>query len=128
MLCLFVREVHMDLLIPLWDFYIAYPRGAKNAAATPKSPSSGIFSFIAYSNCNYSHTTILGAQLLGDGFSHLHVYVCGAFLRHWSADVMKKEFMGIVQFLQNPPAGSWGRSELEELIKDARTLTNNHKF
>eukprot|EP01113_Clastostelium_recurvatum_P038794 TRINITY_DN5844_c0_g1_i6.p1 TRINITY_DN5844_c0_g1~~TRINITY_DN5844_c0_g1_i6.p1 ORF type:complete len:448 (+),score=63.05 TRINITY_DN5844_c0_g1_i6:191-1534(+) len=109
MLCLFIRELHMDLLIPLWDFYIAYPRGAKNIATTPKSPSSN-------------------APLLGDGFSHLHVYVCAAFLRHWSADVVKKEFMGIVQFLQNPPAGNWGRPDLETLIKDARTLTNNHKI
>jgi len=71
MLCLFVREIHMDLLIPLWDFYICY-------SANP----------------------ISGPQLLDSsplnptGFSLFHVYVCAAFLRSWSSDVQKKSSWG----------------------------------
>jgi len=104
MLCLFVREIHMDLLIPLWDFYICYSVNPLGDAKTESMPLNPI------------------------GFSRFHVYVCAAFLRGWSETVMKKEFMGIVQFLQNPPTADWGRTELETLVKNARCLMHAHKL
>jgi len=108
MLCLFVREIHMDLLIPLWDFYISY-------VPTPNSLPS-------ISNLES------GPPSIGMGFSWFHVYVCAAFLLKWGDEVKSKGFMGIVQFLQNPPTVNWNQDDLESLIRVARCLTKNHKI
>jgi hypothetical protein len=41
----------------------------------------------------------------GDGFMALHVYVCAAFLRHWTETLRKMEFQDLVIFLQHLPTG-----------------------
>ena len=59
-----------------------------------------------------------------DGFSHFHLYVCGAFLCHWKSELMKKrDFHTLLMFLQNVPTAKWGDNEINLLVAEAYRLS-----
>ncbi|KAL3115814.1 hypothetical protein niasHT_007819 [Heterodera trifolii] len=58
-----------------------------------------------------------------DGFSQFHTYICGAFLRLWSKQLLnEKDFQGIMLLLQNLPTKGWNDQQICELTADAYSL------
>uniref|UniRef100_A0A0N5AEZ9 Rab-GAP TBC domain-containing protein n=1 Tax=Syphacia muris TaxID=451379 RepID=A0A0N5AEZ9_9BILA len=58
-----------------------------------------------------------------NGFSHFHCYVCAAFLRMWSKQLLaEKDFQGMMILLQNLPTHNWGDQQICELTADAFSL------
>ncbi|XP_076331386.1 TBC1 domain family member 22B-like isoform X2 [Tachypleus tridentatus] len=57
------------------------------------------------------------------GFSTFHLYVCAAFLKHWSKDLLtEKDFQGIMLTIQNLPTMYWGDEEINMLVAEAYQL------
>lgn len=52
-------------------------------------------------------------------FSVFHVYVCAAFLIHWSDQLRKLEFQDLMKFLQHMPTNNWGNKEVEMILSQA---------
>ncbi|PRP84115.1 GTPase-activating protein GYP1-like [Planoprotostelium fungivorum] len=52
-------------------------------------------------------------------FSILHVYVCAAFLCHFSAELRSKDFQDMLMFLNNPPTQSWNLQQIDVLLSQA---------
>lgn len=58
-----------------------------------------------------------------NGFSQFHCYVCAAFLRMWSKQLLaEKDFQGMMILLQNLPTHNWGDQQICELTADAFSL------
>lgn len=58
-----------------------------------------------------------------DGFAIFHLYVCAAFLNLWSKDLkQRKDFQGMMIFLQNPPTSLWGDAEISLMLAEAFRL------
>ena len=58
-----------------------------------------------------------------DGFSKFHLYVCAAFLIRWKADLeQKKDFQGILLFIQNVPTAKWNDKDISLLVAEAYKL------
>ncbi|KAK0398023.1 hypothetical protein QR680_002392 [Steinernema hermaphroditum] len=58
-----------------------------------------------------------------NGFSQFHVYVCAAFLRHFSQKLKEeKDFQGIMLLLQNLPTQNWGDRDIREVTAFAYSL------
>ncbi|XP_023230028.1 TBC1 domain family member 22B-like [Centruroides sculpturatus] len=58
-----------------------------------------------------------------NGFSTFHLYVCAAFLTHWSKDLLQeKDFQGLMLTLQNLPTLHWGNEEMSLLVAEAYRL------
>jgi len=55
-------------------------------------------------------------------FETLHVYVCAAFLKNWSAQLMELDFTELVIFLQHLPTQEWGFEEIDLLLSQAYML------
>lgn len=58
-----------------------------------------------------------------EGFSTFHLYVCAAFLTHWSRKLLhEKDFQGLMMTLQNLPTVNWGNEEISLLVAEAYRL------
>nr|XP_027206931.1 TBC1 domain family member 22B-like isoform X1 [Penaeus vannamei] len=58
-----------------------------------------------------------------DGFSHFVLYVCAAFLKHFSQHLMaQRDFQGLMLLLQNLPTSNWSDSEISLLVAEAFRL------
>jgi len=58
-----------------------------------------------------------------DGFSKFHLYVCAAFLKRWKTELeQKKDFQGILLFIQNVPTAKWNDKDISLLVADAYQL------
>jgi len=58
-----------------------------------------------------------------EGFSKFHLYVCAAFLCRWKADLLaKKDFQGILLFIQNVPTAKWNDNDISLLVAEAYRL------
>jgi len=58
-----------------------------------------------------------------DGFSKFHLYVCAAFLKRWKLELeQKKDFQGILLFIQNVPTAKWNDKDISLLVADAYQL------
>ncbi|BFZ08319.1 hypothetical protein BsWGS_11358 [Bradybaena similaris] len=58
-----------------------------------------------------------------NGFADFHLYVCAAFLKRFSDDVLREhDFQGILMFLQNLPTDTWQDKEVSELLAEAYRL------
>uniref|UniRef100_A0A914HXC5 Rab-GAP TBC domain-containing protein n=1 Tax=Globodera rostochiensis TaxID=31243 RepID=A0A914HXC5_GLORO len=58
-----------------------------------------------------------------DGFSQFHTYICGAFLRLWSKQLLnERDFQGVMLLLQNLPTQGWNDQQICELTADAYSL------
>lgn len=63
-------------------------------------------------------------------FGTLHIYVCAAFLLHWSDELKQMDFQEIVLHLQHLPTAEWSDKDVETLISQAyiwMTLYNDAK-
>jgi hypothetical protein len=57
------------------------------------------------------------------GFPEFHTYVCAAFLRLWSKELLNEhDFQGIMLFLQSLPTQGWTDLQICELTADAYSL------
>jgi len=57
------------------------------------------------------------------GFSEFHTYVCAAFLRLWSKQILaENDFQGILLLLQSLPTQRWTDKHICELTADAYSL------
>jgi len=90
--CLLMRELSLDLILRVWDTYLAEHSGPDDAS--------------------FGETT-------ADGFAVLHVYVCVALLEYFSAELQKMEFQDLVMFLQHLPTTGWSQKEVSELLSKA---------
>jgi len=90
--CLLMRELSLDLILRVWDTYLAEHSGPDDAS--------------------FSETT-------ADGFAVLHVYVCVALLEAFSPELQKMEFQDLVMFLQHLPTTGWSTKEVSELLSKA---------
>jgi len=92
--CLLMRELSLDLILRVWDTYLAEHGGADGEAdVASDSPS--------------------------DGLAVLHVYTCAALLVRWSSELQKMEFQELVHFLQHLPTTGWSNKEVGELLSQA---------
>jgi TBC1 domain family member 2 len=55
----------------------------------------------------------------GEDFGQFHVYVCAAFLIHWSAQLRMLDFQPLMLFLQRLPTQNWGDKEIDMLLSQA---------
>ncbi|KAF2071403.1 hypothetical protein CYY_007282 [Polysphondylium violaceum] len=62
----------------------------------------------------------------GEGFSFLHICFCSSLLSLWTDNLLKKDFMELVQYLQKPPSLEFNHSNLQSLLKDA--LSTKQKY
>ena len=54
-----------------------------------------------------------------EDFASFHVYVCTAFLLHWSPQLKKLEFQDLMLFLQRLPTSRWDSKDIELLLSQA---------
>mmetsp|Transcript_29128 Transcript_29128/g.65965 ORF Transcript_29128/g.65965 Transcript_29128/m.65965 type:complete len:109 (-) Transcript_29128:574-900(-) len=88
--CLLMRELSLDLILRVWDTYLAEHGGSDGDADSPS-----------------------------DGLAVLHVYTCVALLVRWSTELQKMEFQELVHFLQHLPTTGWSNKEVGELLSQA---------
>lgn len=63
----------------------------------------------------------------GDRFPDFHVYVCGAFLEHWSKELMELDFQEAMFALQQPPTTEWQPSDVDVILSQAYTWRHMFK-
>ena len=88
--CFLMRELSLDLILRVWDTYLAEYGAASGPSADPTASS--------------------------DGFAVLHVYACAALLSKYSADLRTMEFQDLVMFLQKLPTTGWSEKDVGELL------------
>eukprot|EP01117_Protostelium_nocturnum_P008891 TRINITY_DN3188_c0_g1_i4.p2 TRINITY_DN3188_c0_g1~~TRINITY_DN3188_c0_g1_i4.p2 ORF type:complete len:133 (-),score=35.62 TRINITY_DN3188_c0_g1_i4:206-604(-) len=54
-----------------------------------------------------------------ESISTFHVYVCAAFLCHFSAELRRRDFQDILLFLKDPPTASWSLQQIDVLLSQA---------
>ena len=54
-----------------------------------------------------------------EDFAVFHVYVCAAFLIHWSDQLKKLEFQELMLFLQRLPTSKWTEDDIKMLLSQA---------
>ena len=136
---LLIRELPLRCIIRLWDSY--FSEGAWVSAALPMtkkdtnetndfapSPSSAGGSSASglvgdeighSSSSNFETSTPFGCSF--------HLYVCAAFLKHWSKPLLKeKDFQGLMIMLQNLPTNNWTEQEIALIVADAYRLKNTY--
>lgn len=52
-------------------------------------------------------------------FSAFHVYVCAAFLVHWSPQLRSLDFQELMLFLQRLPTHKWTNDQIDLLLSQA---------
>lgn len=95
--CLLLREFSLDLILRLWDTYLAEYGGSEDV----------------------SDMSLVETSDIGEGFAPLHVYVCASLLTHWSKQLLAMDFSELVMFLQNLPTSGWCETDMAELISQA---------
>ena len=63
----------------------------------------------------------------GEDFSQFHVYVCAAFLIHWSAQLRQLDFQPLMLYLQRLPTQNWGEKEIDMLLSQAYVLVQRER-
>ena len=95
MTCLLMRELSLDLILRVWDTYLA-EHGASDDAMTGS-----------------------------DGFAVLHVYTCAALMLKFSAELQRMEFQDLVIFLQHLPTTGWSDKEVGVLLSEAFVMKSH---
>jgi len=95
MTCLLMRELSLDLILRVWDTYLA-EYGASDDASTGS-----------------------------DGFAVLHVYTCAALMLKFSAELQRMEFQDLVIFLQRLPTTGWSDKEVGVLLSEAFVMKSH---
>eukprot|EP01006_Ploeotia_vitrea_P041899 TRINITY_DN66583_c2_g1_i1.p1 TRINITY_DN66583_c2_g1~~TRINITY_DN66583_c2_g1_i1.p1 ORF type:complete len:521 (+),score=287.50 TRINITY_DN66583_c2_g1_i1:27-1589(+) len=60
----------------------------------------------------------------GGGFRSFHLYVCAAFLTHWSEQLKEMDFSELIVFLQRLPTSKWTVKEVETILSQAYVYQN----
>lgn len=63
----------------------------------------------------------------GNGFEDFHVFVCAAFLRHFSKLILEQDGDTLMCFIQELPTSDWGPSEVEPVLSEAYILAMLYK-
>ena len=71
--------------------------------------------------------TLFSEDSGGSGFEDFHVYVCAAFLKHFSETIQKTSAEQLMLFLQELPTKEWGLSHMETLLSEAFILSTSFK-
>lgn len=95
MTCLLMRELSLDLILRVWDTYLA-EHGASDDASTGS-----------------------------DGFAVLHVYTCAALMLKFSPELKRMEFQDLVMFLQHLPTTGWSDKEVGVLLSEAFVMKSH---
>ena len=96
MTCLLMRELSLDLILRVWDTYLA-EHGASDEGGSGAS----------------------------DGFAVLHVYTCAALMLKFSAELRGMEFQDLVLFLQHLPTTGWSDKEVGVLLSEAFVMKSH---
>ena len=88
--CLLMRELSIDLILRLWDTYLAEHNGGDDDGAN-----------------------------LSEGFAVMHVYACAALLARFSPELQQMEFQDLVVYLQHLPTSGWTDKDVGELLSQA---------
>lgn len=129
---LLIRELPLGCIIRLWDSYIS--EGAWAAGGSSSSSASSQSRNVVGSSDTGDTSGDSAATSLETGTPFgcsFHLYVCAAFLRHWSKQLLaEKDFQGLMLMLQNLPTNSWTENEIVMIVADAFRLkklyTANH--
>jgi hypothetical protein len=129
--CFLMRELSLDLIVRVWDTYLA-EHGAEDDVAgggggvmgvgLGGGGSGGLGGSGALSSLMRvgSAGNMMGnAGLQEDGFAVLHVYTCAALLSRYSAELRRKEFGELIIFLQHLPTQGWSETDVGELLAQA---------
>ncbi|KAI1295483.1 TBC1 domain family member 22B [Halotydeus destructor] len=123
---LLIRELPLRCIVRLWDTYLA--EGAVTSSMSGSGGSgSNVLNVQIYPNDSNTWS-------FGDGTpfaSSFHLYVCAAFLRFWSKNLLREDdFQGLMLLLQNLPTFHWTENEIKLMVADAYqlkyTFTPNH--
>jgi len=63
----------------------------------------------------------------GEAFASLHVYLCTAFLNHFSQELCTMDFPGLMKYLQNLPTQQWDEVKIEILLSQAYVWRNAYQ-
>ncbi len=120
---LLIREMPLRCIVRLWDTYLA--EGAVTTTALP-TPNMKTVSLQHKEFGSTDSTTDSNNWSMGSGTpfsSAFHLFVCAAFLRFWSKNLLQeKDFQGLMLLLQNLPTFHWTDNEVRLLVADAYQL------
>ena len=144
MLCLFVREVSLDLLLVLWDFYAAHPQGLRHAFSVMhvyvcaafmlrfrndilRLEFPGILQNLQFRIYHSEIQNLLFSNLFDDilitthnSYTSLTKYIYNIFCFIFD---LKLEML---KFLHNPPTKEWTTQDMYDLIAHATALYNSY--
>ena len=120
---LLIRELPLRCIVRLWDTYLAEGVVASSVPqlmVDRKDQSNEVYD--------------MNPWTIGNGTpfsSSFHLFVCAAFLRFWSKNLLREQdFQGLMLLLQNLPTFHWGDNEIKLMVADAYQLkysfTPNH--
>lgn len=117
---LLIRELPLRCIVRLWDTYLA-EGAAPSHSLTGQAASSSSDSSSATNDVLESNPWSVGN---GTPFaSSFHLFVCAAFLRFWSKNLMREQdFQGLMLLLQNLPTFHWSEKEIRIMVADAYQL------
>lgn len=141
---LLIRELPLRCIVRLWDTYLS--EGAVSTTNSSTSVSSGSISASGDNSTSVAEgdsETMQNHSMIpydpnpwsvanGTPFScSFHLFVCAAFLRFWSKNLMREQdFQGLILLLQNLPTFHWTEAEIKLMVADAYqlkyTFTPNH--
>lgn len=131
---LLIRELPLRCIVRLWDTYLA--EGAVVSLPPHSLPANNSNDGPDSSSSSSTPADVIDSNpwSVGNGtpFSHsFHLFVCAAFLRFWSKNLMREQdFQGLMLLLQNLPTFHWTEKEIRLMVADAYqlkyTFTPNH--
>mmetsp|Transcript_2914 Transcript_2914/g.4025 ORF Transcript_2914/g.4025 Transcript_2914/m.4025 type:complete len:432 (+) Transcript_2914:37-1332(+) len=62
-----------------------------------------------------------------NGFEDFHVFICAAFLKHFSQDIRDQDGDTLMCYLQDLPTSDWGVSQVETVLSEAYVLAMLYK-
>lgn len=71
--------------------------------------------------------TCLAEDEAGHGFEGFHVFVCAAFLKHFSALLVGSSGEELMTLLQELPTSTWGPEDVETLLSEAFVLSSLYR-
>ena len=118
---LLIREIPLRCIVRLWDTYLA-----EGAITTTAVPVSNMQNMTLRDHKEPDSASEFNSWEMGSGTpfsSAFHLFVCAAFLRFWSKNLLQeKDFQGLMLLLQNLPTFHWTDNEVRLLVADAYQL------
>lgn len=120
---LLIRELPLKCIVRLWDTYLAEGVVASSVPQLMSDRSEQNNEVYDMNPWTIGNETPFS--------SSFHLFVCAAFLRYWSKNLLREQdFQGLMLLLQNLPTFHWGDNEIKIMVADAYQLkysfTPNH--